>query len=242
MISQGTSPRRVDLSSPKGTVSQEDAASPPDTAPPAAGLLAAKRWALAAKVLLDIVFSVVLLVMLLPVLAAAALAIRVSSRGPVIYRQERIGLEGRPFTMFKFRSMCCGADGTRKRLARRNEVTGPVFKMRCDPRVTRVGGVLRKFSIDELPQLVNVLKGDMSLVGPRPPLPEEYATYGPWERQRLLVVPGITCIWQVSGRSDIDFARWVELDLEYIRTWSLSLDLRLLVRTIGAVISTRGAY
>jgi lipopolysaccharide/colanic/teichoic acid biosynthesis glycosyltransferase len=225
-----------------GTAAEADVSSRSRGLLPATGLLAATRWRLMLKVALDVVLSLFLLILLLPVLAAAALAIAVSSRGRVIYRQTRIGIHGRTFTMYKFRSMVDGAHVARSGLSNLNEATGPVFKMRDDPRVTRVGRVLRKLSIDELPQLVNVLKGDMSLVGPRPPLPEEYQAYGPRERLRQLVVPGITCIWQVSGRSDVDFERWFELDLEYIRTWSLSQDLRLLVRTVGAVLSCRGAY
>jgi exopolysaccharide biosynthesis polyprenyl glycosylphosphotransferase len=206
------------------------------------GLLTAKRWALVSKVILDVVVSAMLIVLLLPVLLAAAVAVAVSSPGPIIYRQTRIGRHGRPFTMYKFRSMRSEAHDIRRGLVDRSDVTGPVFKMRNDPRITAVGRVLRKFSIDELPQLVNVLKGDMSLVGPRPPLPEEVETYGPRERLRLMVTPGLTCIWQVSGRSDIDFATWVELDIAYIDQWTLFGDLLLLVRTIGAVITARGAY
>ena len=144
--------------------------------------------------------------------------------------------------MFKFRSMKVEAHEDRDEILHLNELEGPVFKIRDDPRVTRVGRAIRKLSIDELPQLLNVLAGDMSLVGPRPPLPEEYETYGPRERQRLAVKPGITCIWQVSGRSDLDFETWVDMDLEYIEGWTIRQDLKLLVLTIPAVLSGRGAY
>lgn len=206
------------------------------------GLLTAQRWALVTKSTLDVLLSALLLVLLLPVLLAAAIAVALSSRGPVIYRQTRIGRNGIPFTMYKFRSMRREADVVRGDLFERNDASGPVFKMRDDPRITPVGRILRRFSIDELPQLVNVLRREMTLVGPRPPLPEEYETYGARERMRLLVTPGLTCIWQVSGRSDIDFATWVDLDIEYIQTWTLLGDLRLLLKTIMAVVTGRGAY
>jgi lipopolysaccharide/colanic/teichoic acid biosynthesis glycosyltransferase len=206
------------------------------------GLLAAAWWQLAVKRSIDIVASAVLLLLLVPVLFLIAAAIRLTSWGPVLYVQERIGRDGRPFRMYKFRSMHVRHDLTREELLALNEVTGPMFKIRCDPRLTRVGRWLRASSVDELPQLLNVLWGDMSMVGPRPPLPEEYAVFGPRERARLSVKPGITCIWQVSGRSDLDFDTWVEMDLEYISTWTLRRDLGLLVRTIPAVLTARGAY
>jgi lipopolysaccharide/colanic/teichoic acid biosynthesis glycosyltransferase len=191
----------------------------------------------------DVVGAVLGLLLFAPVLLATALAVRLTSKGPVFYVHERIGRGERPFRMIKFRSMYCDSHDHKVIYLKLNEATGPVFKIRRDPRVTPVGRIIRKTSIDELPQLINVLRGEMSLVGPRPPLPEEYATYGPRERRRMLVTPGITCIWQVSGRSTIaDFQRWVDLDLEYIRTWTFSLDLVLLLRTILAVLSTRGAW
>lgn len=206
------------------------------------GLLEAARWQLAVKRLIDVAGSLTLLIGLLPVLLVTAAAIRLTSRGPALYVQERIGRDGRPFRMLKFRSMRVSAHDQRDQITHLNEVPGPVFKIRRDPRLTRVGRVIRRLSIDELPQLLNVLRGEMSLVGPRPPLPEEYATYGPRERERLRVLPGLTCIWQVSGRSDLDFDTWVEMDLEYIRRWTIRQDLKLLLLTIPAVLSGRGAY
>ena len=201
-----------------------------------------RGWRRAAKRAMDLVGSSFLLLLLLPVMAVSAAAIRLSSPGPAIFVQVRVGRNGEPFRMLKFRSMRMNAHADRVDVAHLNEASGPLFKIREDPRLTRVGKALRRLSIDELPQLFNVLRGDMSLVGPRPPLPEEYSTYGPLQRQRLAVKPGITCIWQVSGRSDLDFDTWVELDLEYIASWSLLLDVKILLRTIPAVFSGRGAY
>jgi lipopolysaccharide/colanic/teichoic acid biosynthesis glycosyltransferase len=207
------------------------------------GLLAAHRWQLALKRGIDILGSAVGLLLLSPVLIAAAIAVKVSSPGPVFYLSERVGRDGRPLRMAKFRSMVHGAHDSRATHHHLNiHDSGPVFKIRDDPRVTRVGRFLRRCSIDELPQLWNVLRGDMSLVGPRPPLPEEFLHYGPREQRRLDVKPGITCIWQVSGRSDLDFETWVDMDLAYIDSWSLRLDARLLGRTVAAVLSGRGAY
>jgi lipopolysaccharide/colanic/teichoic acid biosynthesis glycosyltransferase len=206
------------------------------------GLLQAASWQLFVKRGIDVVGSMLLMVVLLPLLLVTALAVFVSSHGPVLYVHERIGRDGRPFRMLKFRSMRLEADEEREDVVHLNQATGPVFKIPDDPRMTRVGHVIRKLSIDELPQLVNVLVGDMSLVGPRPPLPDEYATYDLRERRRLSVTPGITCIWQVSGRSDLDFETWVQMDLEYIESWTLRKDLRLLVQTVPAVVSGRGAY
>jgi exopolysaccharide biosynthesis polyprenyl glycosylphosphotransferase len=206
------------------------------------GLAEAAVWQLAVKRGIDVFLSVLLLVLLAPIMAFTVLAIRLTSRGPVVLPQERIGVGGRPFTMFKFRSMYLNAQETREAYAALNERDGPVFKIRRDPRTTPVGRLIRQLSIDELPQLVNVLRGEMSLVGPRPPLPEEVAQYTAFQRQRLEARPGITCIWQVSGRSELDFDTWVEMDLEYIDNWSLWIDLRLLARTIPAVLSRRGAW
>jgi lipopolysaccharide/colanic/teichoic acid biosynthesis glycosyltransferase len=171
----------------------------------------------------------------------AALAIKLSSRGSVLFKQERVGLNGRSFTLYKFRTMIDRADELRGDVSHLNEMTGPVFKSATDPRVTRVGRILRRFSLDEIPQLWNVLKGDMSLVGPRPPIPEEVRSYHRWHRRRLSMKPGLTCLWQVSGRNKIDFDRWMQLDLQYIDNWSPSLDLKILLRTIPAVLSGRGA-
>ena len=208
----------------------------------AGGVLEAPRWARAAKRTLDIIGASLALIVLLPLMLLAALAVAFDSPGPVLFVQERVGLRGKPFRMLKFRSMSWDAEAQRDALQCLNEhEAGPIFKIRDDPRITAVGRTLRRFSIDEMPQLLNVLGGSMSLVGPRPPLPVEVQTYDAWEAQRLLTKPGITCIWQVSGRSELDFETWVRLDLEYIETWSLWLDLKLLGRTIPAVISARGA-
>jgi len=199
------------------------------------------EWKLFFKRLIDIVISASLLILSAPLFLVIAIAIKLDSEGPVFYVQERCGLNGRIFPMLKFRSMVVGADKMKEELRLFNEMSGPVFKMKDDPRVTRVGRWLRKTSLDELPQLINVLKGDMSLVGPRPPLPEEVKQYERWQMRRLSVKPGITCIWQISGRNEIDFDEWVRLDLYYIDHWSLSLDLKILIRTIPAVITGRGA-
>jgi exopolysaccharide biosynthesis polyprenyl glycosylphosphotransferase len=191
---------------------------------------------------LDLTVTTLALMVLAPVLLAIAVAIKFDSTGPILYRQVRVGRHGRRFNMLKFRSMRQDADQLLEQLRDRNEVTGPLFKMREDPRVTRVGRLLRRWSLDELPQLLNVLKGEMSLVGPRPPLPDEVARYEDWEFGRLRTTPGITGLWQVSGRSEVPFHDMVRLDIHYIRTWSLGLDLEILARTIPAVLSSRGAY
>jgi exopolysaccharide biosynthesis polyprenyl glycosylphosphotransferase len=196
-----------------------------------------------AKRLLDVVGAAVLLVLLAPFLALVALLVRLDSPGPVLFPQTRVGRFGALFTMWKFRSMYRDAEQRKAALLAQNEMAGGViFKMKDDPRVTRVGRFIRKGSIDELPQLWNVLKGDMSLVGPRPPVPREVAEYTLADRRRLEVTPGITCIWQVSGRSDIPFPQQVELDVAYIESQSLWLDLVLLLRTVPAVLFSRGAY
>jgi lipopolysaccharide/colanic/teichoic acid biosynthesis glycosyltransferase len=214
-----------------------------ESAPATGGLLSAAAWQSATKRLIDIGVSLAGLVVLAPLLLTAALAVKATSRGPVLYMSTRVGRGGRPFRMMKFRSMVHGAHRSRDHHGHLNlHDTGPVFKIRDDPRVTRVGRLLRRSSVDELPQLWNVLLGHMSVVGPRPPLPEEFRHYGPRERRRLEVKPGITCIWQVSGRSDIDFQTWVDMDIAYIETWSLRLDARLLLRTVAAVLTGRGAY
>jgi len=182
------------------------------------------------------------LLVLAPLFALLAVGIRLDSPGPTFYGQVRIGKDGRPFRMLKFRSMAQGADALIAQLLPRNEVSGPMFKIRRDPRVTRVGRFLRRYSLDELPQLVNVLRGDMSLVGPRPPTAGEIAEYEDWQLGRLRAVPGITGLWQVSGRTEVPFHDMVRLDLHYIRNWSFGLDVEILLRTIPAVLSTKGAY
>jgi exopolysaccharide biosynthesis polyprenyl glycosylphosphotransferase len=191
---------------------------------------------------LDLAGATLGLVIAAPLMLLAAIAIKVESRGPVFYRSTRVGRGGRPFTFFKLRSMVNGADRHRHHLSHLNECDGPVFKISRDPRVTAVGRFLRTTSLDELPQLWNVLRGDMSLVGPRPPLPEEVSHYQPWQMRRLDVRPGLTCLWQISGRSRIGFEEWMRLDLEYIHRRSLRLDLQILLRTIPAVLSREGAY
>jgi exopolysaccharide biosynthesis polyprenyl glycosylphosphotransferase len=196
----------------------------------------------AGKRALDVLGAALALVATAPVLGLIALLIKLESRGPVLYRSTRIGRGGRPFTFFKLRSMVKDAESHRGRLSHLNEADGPVFKLARDPRVTRVGRFLRTTSLDEIPQFWNVLIGDMSLVGPRPPIPEEVAQYEPWQLRRLDVRPGITCLWQISGRSRIGFQEWMRLDLEYIRRQSLALDMKILLHTIPAVLSREGAY
>ncbi|MBO8184587.1 sugar transferase [Streptomyces spirodelae] len=194
------------------------------------------------KSLLDRAGAALGLLLLAPLFGIIALVIRLDSAGPALYRQTRIGHRGTPFTMWKFRSMAVDADRLRPQLAAANEVDGPLFKMRADPRITRVGRVLRRTSLDELPQLVNVVRGEMSLVGPRPPLPEEVTAYGSAALRRLLVKPGLTGPWQVSGRSDLSWDESLALDLRYADNWSLTMDLDLLARTVRAVVDGRGAY
>ncbi len=196
---------------------------------------------LVAKRTLDLALSLVLFLVTLPIQLIAALAILVASGAPVFFRQVRSGLNGRQFTLLKFRTMKQGSEEGLSEISHLNEMTGPVFKATRDPRLTPVGRLLRRLSIDELPQLWNVIVGDMSLVGPRPPLPEEVSRYEPWQRRRLSMKPGLTCLWQVSGRSEVDFDRWMALDLKYIDTWSPLLDLKILLKTVPAVLSGRGA-
>lgn len=198
-------------------------------------------WALLAKRATDVALSAALLLFTWPLLIAVAIAVRLDSPGPALFRQSRCGLRGRTFTILKFRSMVANAEGLKAGLRDSNELSGPAFKITRDPRVTRVGRWLRKTSLDELPQLWNVLKGDMSLVGPRPPLPEEVEQYRLGSLRRLAMKPGITGLWQVSGRNTIrDFEEWVRLDAEYIRNWSLLTDLKIIARTIGAVLQMTG--
>jgi lipopolysaccharide/colanic/teichoic acid biosynthesis glycosyltransferase len=194
------------------------------------------------KRLLDILGAVVALLLSSPLLLIVAILIKLESRGPVIYKSIRIGRGAQPFAFLKLRSMVDGADQHRQKLSHLNEADGPVFKIAADPRVTRIGRLLRMTSIDEIPQLWNVIRGDMSLVGPRPPIAAEVVQYEPWQLRRLDVVPGITCLWQISGRSRIGFQEWMRLDLEYIRHRSFLLDMKILIRTIPAVLSREGAY
>ena len=201
------------------------------------------RAQLVLKRCLDLTGAALGLALLSPILASIAIAIRLRSGSPVLYRWRVVGLRGRYFTGYKFRTMVPEAEARRDGLESLNEMAGPVFKMRHDPRVTGIGRVLRRFSLDELPQLWSVLKGDMSLVGPRPPLQTEWEKFEPWQRRKLAVKPGITCLWQVSGRSDIrDFSEWVRLDIEYIEHWTTWLDLKILLATGAAVVRSKGAY
>ena len=198
---------------------------------------------LALKRIVDIAAASVGLVLLAPLFGAIALLVAIDSGLPVFYPWRVVGRGGRYFTGYKFRTMVRNAEALQGELAGRNVMSGPVFKMEADPRVTRIGRVLRRYSLDELPQLWSVLKGDMSLVGPRPPLQSEWVRFEPWQRRKLAVTPGITCLWQVSGRADIrDFDEWVKLDLRYIDEWSLALDGAILLKTVAAVLGRRGAY
>ncbi len=190
---------------------------------------------------IDIVGAAIGLIVAAPVLAVAAVAIKLSSPGPVLFRQSRSGLHGRRFEMLKLRTMYRDAEERRQELLHLNEMDGPVFKIRGDPRITPVSRFLRRYSVDEIPQLWNVLTGDMSLVGPRPPIPAEVALYETSERRRLSMRPGLTCLWQISGRNSLSFAEWVKLDLEYIDGWSLVGDLKILAKTVPAVLSGTGA-
>lgn len=191
---------------------------------------------------LDLVLGWALLLVALPVIAVAAVLVKLDSPGPVFHRAVRVGRGGRKFTFLKLRSMQRNAEELRALLLHRNESQWPAFKLTNDPRVTRVGRLLRKTSLDELPQLLHVVQGHMSLVGPRPPFPEEVERYEPWMLRRLAVRPGLTCLWQISGRSDLSFDEWMRLDLEYVDRYSLGMDLRILLLTVPAVISGRGAY
>jgi exopolysaccharide biosynthesis polyprenyl glycosylphosphotransferase len=194
------------------------------------------------KRVLDVIGSLVIILALLPVLLVIAILVKLTSPGPIIYKQQRVGRGGRLFTFYKFRSMYRDADRRLQEVLDKNEKSGPIFKMKNDPRVTPVGRFLRKYSLDELPQLFNVLKGDMSLVGPRPPLPREVEQYNDRALQRLSVLPGITCLWQICGRSDTTFEEWLELDALYVENMSFWLDLKILMKTPLSVIRGQGAY
>jgi lipopolysaccharide/colanic/teichoic acid biosynthesis glycosyltransferase len=200
-------------------------------------------WTRIAKRLIDISGALLLIILLGPLLLIFAALVKATSAGPVFFKQQRVGEHGRHFPMYKFRSMYRDAEQRLRELLPYNEVPGGViFKIKNDPRITPIGAFMRRWSIDELPQLWNVFKGDMSLVGPRPPLPSEVQSYTLPQRRRLDAIPGLTCVWQVSGRCDIPFERQVELDVDYIESQSLSLDLKLLLQTVTAVLARRGAY
>jgi exopolysaccharide biosynthesis polyprenyl glycosylphosphotransferase len=199
------------------------------------------NWQLFTKRLIDVIVTSILLIFLSPLFALVGILIKITSKGSVFFKQERVGYNGRVFTCLKFRTMVENAETLKKDLMALNEVDGPVFKIKHDPRMTKVGRILRKTSIDELPQLINVLKGDMSLVGPRPPVPSEVIQYQLNHRRRLSMRPGITCIWQVSGRNAVTFDKWMELDKQYIDNWTLWLDFKILAKTIPAVLRGSGA-
>lgn len=192
---------------------------------------------------IDLVFSILGIILLSPLFFIVAMLIKLENpKAPTIFKQDRVGENGRMFAIYKFRSMVINAEQLKESLLEKNETTGPIFKIKQDPRVTRIGRFIRKTSIDELPQLWNVVKGEMSLVGPRPPLPEEVAQYTNYERQRLMVVPGLTCYWQVSGRSNISFERWVELDLKYIIERNFFIDMKLIFKTVFVLVGSKDAY
>lgn len=195
----------------------------------------------AVKRLIDVIGASLLLIVLSPVFVVLAIVVKRGSPGNIFYRWKVVGQRGRPFVGYKFRSMVSNADDLKAQLAASNEMTGPVFKITSDPRITRAGKWMRRYSLDELPQLYSVLQGDMSLVGPRPPLASEYERFTSFQKQKLSVKPGMTGLWQVSGRNQVsDFDQWVRLDLDYIRLWSLGLDIRILFRTVAAVFSGSG--
>ena len=195
------------------------------------------------KRLMDILLSLIAIIFLMPIFIIVAIAIKIEDpKGKIIFTQERNGVYPTTFKMYKFRSMVHNAEELLEELNNQNELTGPVFKMKEDPRITKVGKFIRKTSIDELPQLFNILKGDMSLVGPRPPIPREVEKYTEYQLQRLSVKPGLTCIWQVSGRNSIDFEQWIELDLQYIRERSILLDIKLIFKTFFVLFGDKNAY
>ncbi len=198
------------------------------------------RVALLCKSVLDRIGALLGLVLFAPVMIAVAAVVKANSKGPILFKQVRSGLNGKQFMLYKFRTMCSDAEGRKKELLEHNEMSGPVFKIASDPRVTDVGRFLRKYSLDELPQLFNVIAGNMSLVGPRPPLPAEVRKFEPWQHRKLSVKPGLTCLWQVNGRNAIDFEDWMRLDLQYIDNWSLWLDAKILAKTIPAVMKGSG--
>lgn len=190
---------------------------------------------------LDVIASFLGLVILSPILLIVAILIKLESKGPAIFAQSRIGLNGKEFKMYKFRSMVQNAEELKEKLAKQNEMSGPMFKIKNDPRVTKVGKFIRKTSIDELPQLLNILKGDMTLVGPRPSLPREVEKFESWMLKRLEVKPGLTCYWQVSGRNNIDFYEWMKLDLKYVNDMGFWLDIKLIFKTVAVLFGDKNA-
>jgi exopolysaccharide biosynthesis polyprenyl glycosylphosphotransferase len=200
-----------------------------------------KYWSMFFKYLLDRIIALAGLALVSPIMLGTAILIKITSKGPVLFKQQRCGLNGRKFTLYKFRTMVDNAEDLKASLSNMNEMDGPMFKITNDPRLTRVGKNLRKYSVDELPQLLNVLFGDMSLVGPRPPLPSEVSQFDHWQRRKLSMKPGITCLWQINGRNNVNFEEWMKLDLKYIDNWSLWLDTKILLKTIPAVMKGTGA-
>ena len=194
------------------------------------------------KRIIDITASFTGLIVLSPLMLIVSILIKLESKGEVIFKQKRVGLNGKEFDMYKFRSMVVNAEELKEKLAAQNEMSGPMFKMKDDPRVTKVGKFIRKTSLDELPQLWNVLKGDMSLVGPRPSLPKEVAQFEDWMHRRLEVKPGLTCYWQVSGRNNIDFEDWMKLDIRYVEEKNLWIDIKLIFKTVGVLFGDKNAH
>ena len=191
---------------------------------------------------IDVICSIMGLIALSPIFLIVSILIRLESKGEIIFKQKRVGLNGEEFEIYKFRSMVANAEELKEKLAEENEMSGPMFKMRDDPRITKVGKFIRKTSIDELPQLINVVKGEMSLVGPRPSLPKEVAEFEEWMNERLLVKPGLTCYWQVSGRNNIDFEDWMKLDIKYVRERNFWLDIKLILKTILVLFGDENAH
>ena len=193
------------------------------------------------KRILDIVCSLIGLLVLIPILVLVAILVKIESKGPIIFSQDRVGRYGKVFKMYKFRSMVVNAEQLKEKLAKKNERTGPMFKIKNDPRITQVGRFIRKTSIDELPQLVNILKGEMSIVGPRPSLPEEVKQFEGWMMERLSVKPGLTCYWQVDGRNEIEFIEWMKLDIKYIEERSILIDAKLILKTFSVLVGDKNA-
>jgi exopolysaccharide biosynthesis polyprenyl glycosylphosphotransferase len=223
-------------------ISRSSATSFLDTPAVIYGSAPTARLPLTIKSCLDRIGGLAGALVTLPLAIAASVAVKLEDGGPIFFRQTRSGRNGRPFTMYKFRTMAPNAEELKASLLPQNEMSGPVFKMQQDPRITKVGAVLRKTSLDEIPQFFNILRGDMSLVGPRPPLPTEVARYDRWQRRKLSVKPGLTCLWQINGRNRIDFDDWMKLDLDYIDNWSLWLDAKILLKTVPAVFKGDGAH
>lgn len=194
------------------------------------------------KRFLDIVASMLGLVCLSPIIILVAIAIKIESKGPILFSQDRVGKDGKIFKIYKMRSMVQNAEELKEKLLEQNEMSGPMFKMKDDPRITKVGKFIRKTSIDELPQLINVIKGDMSLVGPRPSLPKEVKEFEPWMYERLAVKPGLTCYWQVMGRNNIDFEEWMKLDIKYVRERNFFLDIKLIFKTFFVLFGDKNAH